>query len=119
MCDNLAKFSNIAENNLQFALPKILKDEPYSINIVDTTKQEQEDSEKFENHTIAQIKEKINSIICKLGNKKLWTDIYKEHLKINGKVKSSYISFYHHIIDYCDQINTNIGNKTKDKDIQF
>ena len=56
----LVNFTNIAFNNLKENLPKILRNEPYKIQIVYSTHEEQINSEKIENLTIAEMGMSIN-----------------------------------------------------------
>ena len=59
LSNDLVNFTAIAKNNLTKCLPKILKGEPYKINVVYSTVAEQEEAEKIENCTISVIKQKI------------------------------------------------------------
>ena len=59
LSNDLVNFTAIAKNNLTKCLPKILKGEPYKINIVCSTLAEQEEAEKIEDCTISEIKQKI------------------------------------------------------------
>ena len=59
LSNDLVNFTAIAKYNLTKCLPKILKGEPYKINVVYSTVAEQEEAEKIENCTISVIKQKI------------------------------------------------------------
>ena len=59
LSNGLVNCPAIAKNNLTKCLPKILKGEPYKINIVCSTLAEQEEAEKIEDCTISEIKQKI------------------------------------------------------------
>ena len=63
LSNDLVNFTAIAKYNLTKCLPKILKGEPYKINIVCSTLAEQEEAEKIEDCTISEIKQKILHVI--------------------------------------------------------
>ena len=61
-------------------LPKILQNEPYKIKIVYSTHEEQTNSEKIENLTIAGIKQKTLLLTEQFENKNMWLDLYKKEV---------------------------------------
>ena len=61
-------------------LPKILQKEPYKIKIVYSTHEEQTNSEKIENLTIAEIKQKTLLLTEQFENKNMWLDLYKKEV---------------------------------------
>ena len=61
-------------------LPKILQNEPYKIKIVYSTHEEQTNSEKIENLTIAEIKQKTLLLTEQFENKNMWLDLYKKEV---------------------------------------
>ena len=72
------------------------------------------DSKKIENHTIPEIKEKIEEIISTLPHKDLWENVYKHYLKVNGRVKANFIAFYNHVSDYCDQCDVDFEENNEE-----
>ena len=73
-------------------LPKILQNEPYKIKIVYSTHEEQTNSEKIENLTIAGIKQKTLLLTEQFENKNMWLDLYKKEVVSKGKVTP--VEFY-------------------------
>ena len=74
LSNNLVNFTAITKNNLTKCLPKILKGEPYKINVVYSTLAEQEVAEKIENCTISEIKQKILYVFQSFSNEFMWQD---------------------------------------------
>ena len=94
----------MAEENLKDAIPKILRDKPYRINIVHSTQEEEEVSARIDSRTVREIKNSIDEILSTIPNNGLWKDIYKHHIKVNGRNKQSLVNFYDQIVDYNDQL---------------
>ena len=112
MSERLVNFTLVAEQNIARCIPLILKEQSYKVDIVHATKQEEEEHAKIENHSIEEIKEKIEALLKRINDRKLWNDLYKQHLKINGKLKSSYIEVYHQINAYIE--NSEVAANDKD-----
>ena len=105
LADDLVNFTAIAQKNLSECLPKMLRKEPYKINIVFRTRAEKEESEKIENCTIAEIKKKIISLLEQFSNKNMWLDLYK------GKCKQAHIDFFNHLAKSL-KMNKNLYQRT-------
>ena len=89
---DLVNFTKIAGEKGQNYIPKISKNETYNMNIIYSTEEEKIESEKIENLTFAEIREKIIEMIDGFPNKDLWQYIYKK--EVAGKTKAIHIDFY-------------------------
>ena len=96
LSNDLVNFTAIAKNNLTKCLPKILKGEPYKIYIVHSTLAEQEETEKIENFTISEIKQKIH-VFENFSNKNMWQYFNKK--EVAGKTTAVHIDFLNTLLE--------------------
>ena len=87
----LVTFTKTSWENIVNYLPRILKNETCKIKVKYSTEEEQKESEKIENCTISEIKQKIISLVDSFTNKELLRFIYKK--EVAGKTKAVYIDF--------------------------
>ena len=93
LISDLVNFTNAAVfNNFKENLPKILRNELYKIKFVDSTHEEQTNSEKTENLTLTEIKEKTLLLTERFDNNNMWLDLYKTEVASKGKV--AHVEFY-------------------------
>ena len=92
LSSDLVNFTKIAGDNRQNCITKILKNKTYKMNIIYSIEEEKIESEKFENLTIAEIREKIIEMIECFPNKDLLQYIYKK--EVTGKTKAVHIDLY-------------------------
>ena len=92
LSSNLINFTKIAGEDRQNYICKISKNETYKLNIIYSTEEEKIESEKIENLTIIEIREKIIEMIDGFQNKDLLQYIYKK--EVPGKTKAVHIDFY-------------------------
>ena len=98
LSSKLVQFLDIAERNFHTALPLILKDESYTIKTVHVTKEEEEESQKVENQTLKEIKQKIQDLISTFDQRDIWDDTYNKDIK--NKSKAKHIEFYYQLVDH-------------------
>ena len=80
LSSNLINFTKIDGEDRQNYIPKISKNETYKMNIIYSTEEEKIESEKIENLTITEIREKIIEMIDGFQNKDLLQYIYKKEV---------------------------------------
>ena len=92
LSSDLVNFTKTAGENRQNHIPKISKNKTYKMNIIYSTEKEKIGSEKIENLTIAEIREKIIEMIDGFPNKDLLQYFYKK--EVAGKTKTVHIDFH-------------------------
>ena len=97
LSERLVNFVEIAEKNRESFIPCILKGEEYKLNVVVTTKEEQEESEKVENMTMKDITAIVLAKLEAREDKELLMEIYKK--EVRGKSKSKLVIFYHSLME--------------------
>ena len=100
---DLVNFTTIAKHNLADCLPKILQGEPHRINVVYSTLAEQEEAEKLENCTVAELKKKVFYLLESFSNKHVWHEFYKK--EVAGKTKSVHIDFLNSLFEIIEEKN--------------
>ena len=110
----LIDFSTIASLNMTEYIPSILKDVAYKMNIVYTTKEEQEESEKIENHTVPEIKKEILKIMNSISNKAFFLELYKK--EVAAKDERTHTTFYHSLLE---QLHNEMANEDTSLDTTY
>ena len=87
----LLNFTAITTRNLREFLPKIFNEESYKVPVIFSTLAEQTESEKIENSTTAEIKQKIFAMVENFSNQKIWLESF--HQEVLEKSKLTHLYF--------------------------
>lgn len=87
----LLNFTAITTRNLRGFLPKIFNEESYKVPVIFSTLAEQTESEKIENSTTAEIKQKIFAMVENFSNQNIWLESF--HQEVLEKSKLTHLYF--------------------------
>ena len=96
LSQKLVNFVKIAEENRDSYLRQALKGEEHKINVVYTTKEEQDESEKVENMTVKEITGIVLAKLEAREDKELLLRIYRK--EVRGKTKAKLVHFYYSLV---------------------